>query len=118
MRRLLGLVLVFAVTSLADAADDKPDFNKLTPQEAADGWLLLFDGEATYGWTAPTGSKWTVVNGMLSPQAGMPGLLATTTAFRDYELKFQYRITPNSMAEIVVGCDRAGRSQHGSGKTG
>src|SRR5262249_6145789 len=100
MRRLLGLILIVAVTGLADAADEKPDHNKLTPQEAADGWLLLFDGESTYGWTTPSGSKWTIVEGMLAPQTGMPGLLVTTTAFRDYEMKFHFRTTPNSQAEI------------------
>jgi hypothetical protein len=30
-------------------ADGKP--NTLTPKEIAEGWVLLFDGESTFGWT-------------------------------------------------------------------
>src|SRR5205823_4883283 len=29
---------------------DKPKPNTLTPQEITDGWILLFDGETTFGW--------------------------------------------------------------------
>src|SRR5205814_2160415 len=31
-------------------ADDKPKPNRLTPKEIADGWILLFDGETSFGW--------------------------------------------------------------------
>lgn len=30
---------------------DRANFNTLTPQEIADGWVLLFDGETTFGWS-------------------------------------------------------------------
>src|SRR6266478_5111765 len=33
----------------AGAAEGK--LNALTPQEIADGWISLFDGETTFGWT-------------------------------------------------------------------
>ncbi|CAN5317426.1 hypothetical protein BH11PLA2_BH11PLA2_00270 [soil metagenome] len=36
------------LNSLLIAADPKP--NTLTPKEIADGWILLFDGETTFGW--------------------------------------------------------------------
>jgi hypothetical protein len=57
MRRILGLVLILALPVLLVAdehkgeekkADSKP--NTLTPQEVRDGWLMLFDGETTFGW--------------------------------------------------------------------
>lgn len=47
MPRLLPL-LALLVAGPASAADPKP--NALTPKEAAEGWLLLFDGETTFGW--------------------------------------------------------------------
>ena len=31
-------------------AADEPKPNILTPKEIADGWILLFDGETTFGW--------------------------------------------------------------------
>ncbi len=54
-----GLVLAVAPAS----ADDKPRPNTLTPKEIADGWLLLFDGETTFGWKVEGGA--TVKDGML-----------------------------------------------------
>jgi hypothetical protein len=115
---LLSLTAVFAF-----AADDKPKHNTLTGKEIADGWILLFDGESTFGWRAPNESKWTVAEGMLAPQAEKPGLLVTTTAFADYELEFDYirrnvQPTPDDRArprvEVRVGCDAQGKTQHPS----
>ncbi len=53
MLRLLAALVVFAVASPAFAEEkDKPKPNTLTAKEIADGWILLFDGETTFGWTA------------------------------------------------------------------
>jgi hypothetical protein len=99
-------LLLAAAPALAD--DPKP--NTLTPKEVADGWLLLFDGESTYGWRAPTGSKWAVYGGMLYPEAGKPGLLVTTTAFGDYELTFEYQKRPSGKVQVLLGCDGDGKA--------
>src|SRR5262249_10455798 len=49
MRCLLCGALFFLLAVPTPAADPvKP--NTLTPREVADGWLLLFDGETTFGW--------------------------------------------------------------------
>src|SRR5215469_11205545 len=108
MRRLLSAALLLPLAALAWGADAEKH-NTLTAKEAADGWLLLFDGESTYGWRSPNGSKWTVASGMLAPQAGKPGLLVTTTAFTDFELAFEYRTKPESKAALLFGCDRDGK---------
>jgi hypothetical protein len=51
MIRLLAVGVVLAIASSAMADDkDKPKPNVLTPKEIADGWVLLFDGETTFGW--------------------------------------------------------------------
>jgi hypothetical protein len=43
--------VALAVTSPVFAQEkDKPKPNTLTPKEIADGWVLLFDGETTFGW--------------------------------------------------------------------
>ena len=46
---VLTAVVSFLLACPAAAADPKP--NALTEKEIADGWLLLFDGESTFGWT-------------------------------------------------------------------
>ena len=47
--RWLACAICLAVVGTGSAAEKKP--NSLTPQEIADGWILLFDGESTFGWT-------------------------------------------------------------------
>ena len=55
MRRVLCLAafLLAGPTS----AQEKPNPNTLTPKEIADGWVLLFDGETTFGWKLNPESK-------------------------------------------------------------
>ena len=114
MRRLLAVVFLLPLAALAwGAGADK--HNTLTATEAADGWLLLFDGESTYGWRPPNDSKWTVASGMLAPQAGKPGLLVTTAAFTDFELKFEYQTKVNSTAALLFGCDHDGKRPGSAG---
>lgn len=51
MFRVLAAFTLLAFASPAFADDkDKPKPNTLTPKEIADGWILLFDGETTFGW--------------------------------------------------------------------
>src|SRR5262245_57047659 len=98
MRCLLGLLLSLALSGIM-RADEGAKSNNLTPQEIAEGWILLFDGKTTFGWTSPNDSKWTIIDGMLAPQKGKPGFLVTTTCFEQYEMKLQY----NMRVEIGVG---------------
>lgn len=108
MRHLFSLSLVLTLATTAGAAD-APKPNTLTPKEIADGWILLWDGETTFGWRSPNDSKWTIADGMLAPQAGKPGLLVTTSTFRDYELQFDYRLpAPASIVRVTVGGDSDG----------
>lgn len=52
MRNLFSILTVLLITTWPVEAGiqerEKP--NALTPKEIADGWLLLFDGETTFGW--------------------------------------------------------------------
>jgi hypothetical protein len=108
MRRVLSLCIVLSLAATtAAAAAPKP--NTLTPKEIADGWILLWDGETTFGWRSPNDSKWTITEGMLAPQVEKPGLLVTTSPFKDYELVFDFRRKPESKAVVSVGCDAEGR---------
>ena len=63
--RYLFLVVAFGLLLLGGpaVAEDKPKPNTLTPKEIADGWLLLFDGEAPFGWKIDGGA--TVKDGAL-----------------------------------------------------
>src|SRR5437763_3230481 len=110
MRRLFALALALAVLRPA-AAEEAKRPNTLSPRQVAEGWILLFDGESTFGWRSPNGSKWHVYDGTLYPERDqLPGALVTTTAFADYELRFHYLSRPDTQAEIRVGCDADGNA--------
>jgi hypothetical protein len=91
------------------AADDvRPKGASLTPQEITQGWLLLFDGETTFGWTG--GTKWTIAGGMIAPQTGNTEPLVTTSAFSDFELKLQYMVKAGTgKGEVLLGCGADGK---------
>src|SRR5579885_1592137 len=114
MHRLLPLLLALSLPAALLSADDAPKANTLTPKEIADGWLLLFDGETTFGWHNPSDSKWTIADGMLAPQADKPGLLVTTTAFANFEISLEYQTKPESKAAVLLGCDAEGKQLKGA----
>lgn len=113
MKHLLPIVLAGLIVSECWADEVH---NTLSEQEKAQGMLLLWDGETTFGWHSSNGSKWTVQDGMLSPQAGKDGMLVTTTAFTDYELIVDYRTRPGSEVVIRIGALADGTPPEGFGK--
>src|SRR5262249_40856645 len=104
MRCLLSVALLVSAALPARAADEaKP--NTLTPKEVADGWLLLFDGETTFGWD---------VRGPARAEGGAlvlgGGQAATVTLPLGYfELSWEHR-TEGPAASRVCTATRAGKT--------
>ena len=91
--------------------------NTLSRAERAAGWRLLFDGETLAGWrglgydSVPT-AHWRVTRGSIEKIAsgnvakiadGQPaagGDLMTTDTFRDFELSFEWRVTPGANSGV------------------
>jgi hypothetical protein len=87
--------------------------NALTAQERAAGWKLLFDGNTLAGWrglgydSVPS-AHWKVENGTIKKIAsgkvpkmpdGQPahgGDLMTIDSFADFELAFEWKVTPGA----------------------
>src|SRR5436305_2069989 len=88
--RLIALLLLLP---LSVRADEAPKPNTLTPKEIADGWILLFDGKTTFGWSSPNDSKWTIIDGILAPQKDNRGGQVTTTAFNEFDLYLEFQQT-------------------------
>ena len=84
-RMLLIGFIALVIAAPGFAQDAKP--NTLTPKEIADGWILLFDGETTFGWSLDDKPK--IVGGEWSLSSRES--IETTTHLGDGVLKFEYR---------------------------
>jgi hypothetical protein len=82
------------------------DLNTLTPEEKAAGWKLLFDGHDTSGWrscghTNFPADGWVVEEGCLKNLGGKHGGdLVTKQEFTDFDLKFEWRISPGGNSGV------------------
>jgi hypothetical protein len=88
MRRCLTLLLILIATTARAADTPKP--NTLTPKEIADGWILLFDGETTFGWKVSGDVK--VANGVLTLGGEQRfGSIETTGSFGRGEVRLSFK---------------------------
>lgn len=83
---------------------DQPEsmpHNSLTPEEIAEGWILLFDGRSTDGWRRYGGADfpaagWTVKAGELvglTTGGGMDGGdIVSIDTFTDFEFTFDFKV--------------------------
>ena len=80
-----------------------PD-NTLTPQEKADGWILLFDGKTLDGWTTPEGaqSKTPIEDGCINPHGCGGYMMTYKEPLGDFTLKCDFKITPKCNSGIFV----------------
>ena len=101
---VLSSVVLLPVCAIAQDMDDMETHNTLTPEERADGWKLLFDGETTEGWRgynedAFPETGWTVEDGVLTIQgsdgsvSGSGGDIVTTDTYDDFILKLEWKIS-------------------------
>ena len=85
-----------------------PEPNVLTAEEEARGWNLLWDGDSpTNGWAGVsagcsnfTARGWSVTNGALVASAGADPI-RTTSPYKDFDLKVDYRLTPGAAGRIL-----------------
>lgn len=84
MLRVIRSALVLIAVAAPAAAEDKPV--GLPPKEAAEGWVMLFDGETTFGWKVD--GEATVKDGALLLGGGQKPTVATPTHGLDtYDLR-------------------------------
>ncbi len=99
-------------------AADAPKPNTLTPREAADGWLLLFDGETTFGWKIEGDAR--LADGAVVLGGDKETTATATTAFRDFTVTFEYRVTGKQKDAITaefMAENAALRDEVGPGKS-
>lgn len=93
------------------AAEEKPI--GLSPKEAAEGWLMLFDGESTFGWTVDGVTA--VKDGTLVLGGDRPTKLETAARFTgSHGYRFEFATTDGKKAKggrivfpgLLPGLDR------------
>lgn len=99
----MALVVVLCLNSLSPTCYGAPANNTLTPQEVSEGWILLFDGETTFGWAPRGGTRWVIADGGLCYEPGSGGgALATTTEFADFTLQTEFWIDDVANSGVFV----------------
>src|SRR5690349_2241835 len=97
----------FLLLLLAFSGRAQPGDNRLTPEEARNGWRLLFDGGSMTNWVDPRqknppGDAFTVDDGCLKARAH-PHItedLFTADSFGDFDLLFDWRISPGGNSGV------------------
>jgi len=77
--------------------------NKLTAQEKADGFKLMFNGENLDGWEGNKKSYF-VENGtiVIDPHKSGSGDLFTAEDYGDFDMRFEFRLTPGANNGLAI----------------
>jgi len=129
MRRIRLILAIFLLPLLAaasfpaedqsgrDATAQQASSNHLTPEEKSQGWILLFDGATFAGWRGlgrdgVPAKHWIIEDGAIKKvhsgdvplrADGQPlegGDLMTMETFGDFELVFEWKISPGGNSGV------------------
>ena len=105
MNRCRWSLVAVALAGALQAGEPPP--NQLTPEEAAAGWKLLFDGKTTDGWRNYKGKGvnpgWQVVDGALVRKADAKeaGDLVSLEEYDFFELSLDYKISKGGNSGLM-----------------
>ncbi len=84
-------------------------FAQLPSKQAADGWIQLFDGESTYGWSQEGSAKWRVADKTLIPDPAGKGYLRSNAAFANFILKCEFKQGADGNSGIFIRSAKEGQ---------
>lgn len=94
-----GLLTSCAVALFLFASCSGKQHNTLTPEEIAEGWVLLFDGQTLNGWKDYNGTSltqpWHVVDGCIQAKgegSDESGYIVTTKQYENFELAWDFKL--------------------------
>ncbi len=92
------------VAALVAAAPVLAADNELTPQEKADGWVLLFDGKTLDGWVTSSGtpSKTPVEDGCINPHKCGGYMMVHKEQWENFVLSLDFKISKGCNSGIFV----------------
>ena len=96
------MALLYTIAAPLSVGGAEAEHNPLSARERAGGWILLFDGQTTFGWKASSKADWKVAGGALVVTSGEKGLLHTTSEFADYVLKVDFRSAKRTNSGVFL----------------
>ncbi|MGB7324990.1 MAG: DUF1080 domain-containing protein [Rubripirellula sp.] len=75
---------------------------RLPTDEAAQGWIRLFDGQTLFGWEITGAANWRVEDGKIIVDDGEKCLLCTSMPWQDYELELEYSAGPKTNSGVFL----------------
>lgn len=74
------------------------------PALARRGFRRLFDGRSLAGWTPVGDANWRVERGVLTADRGAASFLVSRERFGDFELRAEFRVSPDANSGIFLRC--------------
>jgi len=100
MKRILAAAAMLGIWAAVAAPPEKP--NTLTAKEKSEGWKLLFDGKTLDGWTRTGKAEWNVKDGAIALRSDNNGDLFTNDTYDNFQLKLEFRTTPDVNSGIFL----------------
>src|SRR5690606_13405481 len=86
--------------------------NRLSVQEQADGWQLLFDGNDLSQWRNfkhdGLSDKWVIEDGAIKLASGGGGDILTKARYQDFDLRLDWKIAEGGNSGIFILADETG----------
>lgn len=115
MKKLTNIISAFIIGCLTIGALYAQTPNKLSKEEAAAGWKLLFDGTTLKGWEAhqaaekePASTAWAVEEGAIVCSGDRRGWLGTDDTFGDFNLKLAFRVGATTNSGVFLRSQKTG----------
>lgn len=98
MEKRIKLIVVFLALSLTQINSQGNKINQLSKKEKKQGWVLLFDGSTSNGWTRSNGQPfpakgWMINDGILTlEENAKAGDIVTIEEYSDFELLVDFKM--------------------------
>ncbi len=86
----LPMTFIFLLTTTVVPAERAQ--NTLSPEESAQGWILLWDGRTSSSWEPQVSGEWKGFDGALHASPGAYMWLRHTTPYSDFVLRVEVRM--------------------------